>query len=36
MPPRLIERLGMAAWIVGIDRENPEHWANAQQHGFWT
>lgn len=35
MPPRLIERLGMAAWIIGIDKDNPEHWAYAQEHGFW-
>ncbi|MFN8013117.1 MAG: HNH endonuclease signature motif containing protein [Dermatophilaceae bacterium] len=35
MPPRLLERLGMATWILGIDRENPEHWQLAKEHGFW-
>jgi hypothetical protein len=35
MPPRLIERLGMPTWIIGIDRDNPEHWEYAQQHRFW-
>lgn len=35
MPPRLLERLGMTSWIVGIDKENPEHWAFAQQAQFW-
>lgn len=35
MPPRLFERLGMTAWIIGIDRDNPEHWEYAKAHGFW-
>ena len=25
----------MATWILGIDRENPEHWQLAKEHGFW-
>ena len=25
----------MTAWIIGIDRDNPEHWEYAMAHGFW-
>lgn len=25
----------MAAWIIGIDEANPEHWDYAKTHGFW-
>lgn len=25
----------MAAWIIGIDRENPEHWGFAKEHEYW-
>ena len=25
----------MTTWILGIDKENPQHWEFAKRHGFW-
>jgi hypothetical protein len=35
MPPRLIERLGMAIRIIKVDRATEDHWEYARRNQFW-